>query len=213
MTPRPAAGRVAVNATEQARAELRAADAKIAGAIVDRTRGRVVRPKTPLPPAGCGRRYPRAVGVGIGGEMVTCPLPTGEVCYQCKAGVPPWHPLRLTIPGPPRTKKNNLRRAWSRKKQQVVTLPSLQWERWRDAVQDAIPDPPARIAAPVNCAAVFYRDARRGDAVGFYQGLADVLEAIGVVVNDRYIVAWDGSRLDCDPANPRVEVTLTSVET
>ena len=68
------------------------------------------------------------------------------------------------------------------------------------------------IARPVNCAALFYRDALRGDAVGFYQGLADVLEKAGIVENDKFIVSWDGSRLRKDAARPRVELVLTTTE-
>jgi hypothetical protein len=64
---------------------------------------------------------------------------------------------------------------------------------------------------PVNCRALFYRDANRGDAVGLYQGLADVLEHGGVVTNDKYLVSWDGSRLLKDSARPRVEVELIAI--
>ena len=62
-----------------------------------------------------------------------------------------------------------------------------------------------------NCMATFYRDAERGDATGYYQGLADVLQEIGVVTDDKHLTQWDGSRLLVDKANPRVVVTLTPV--
>ena len=65
------------------------------------------------------------------------------------------------------------------------------------------------IDTPHNIAAVFYRDANRGDAVGYYQGLADLLEKFGIVSNDKWLVSWDGSRLRKDKLNPRVEVELT----
>jgi len=101
-------------------------------------------------------------------------------------------------------------------------VPSEAWERWRDSIvfwRDPVMfhrsdlrshlDP---IKEPVNCAAIFYRDALRGDAVGYYQGLADVLEYYRIVEDDRFIVSWDGSRLEKDAKNPRVEVTLESEE-
>jgi len=47
----------------------------------------------------------------------------------------------------------------------------------------------------VNCRALIYRDKRIGDAVNYYQAIADALEEAGVVTNDRLIAAWDGSRL------------------
>lgn len=66
-------------------------------------------------------------------------------------------------------------------------------------------------AQPLNCGAIFYRDADRGDAVGYYQGLADALEAAGVVADDKWIKQWDGSRLAKDAGRPRIEVTLTAL--
>ena len=60
----------------------------------------------------------------------------------------------------------------------------------------------------MNCRALLYRDALIGDAAGYYQALADWLESSGVIVNDRLIVQWDGSRLLKDAARPRIEVTL-----
>lgn len=64
-------------------------------------------------------------------------------------------------------------------------------------------------AHAVNCRAVFYRDANRGDLIGYAQGLADLLEERGVLVNDALIQGWDGSRLDVDHERPRVEAELT----
>jgi Holliday junction resolvase RusA-like endonuclease len=110
------------------------------------------------------------------------------------------------IYGAPRTKKtsNRLVRAGKR----AVVLPSKAWATW---VQEAkIRGLSARLplTAALNCRAVFYRDADRGDAVGYYQGLADLLEKRRVIANDKQIVSWDGSRLLKDATNPRVEVTL-----
>jgi Holliday junction resolvase RusA-like endonuclease len=66
--------------------------------------------------------------------------------------------------------------------------------------------------AKVRCAAVFYRDADRGDAVGYYQGLADLLEKRGVLANDKQIADWNGSELRKDAQRPRVELTLEVLE-
>jgi len=69
------------------------------------------------------------------------------------------------------------------------------------------------IAMPVNAAALFYRDALTGDAVGYYQGLADALEEAGILIDDKFIVQWDGSRLLKDRENPRIELTITTLDT
>lgn len=121
--------------------------------------------------------------------------------------------LRLTILGIPRTKKNSARIVRGRTGR-PCPLPSAAWCKWCDSVSPPIRSALARagvapISHPVNCRAIFYRDANRGDAVGYYQGLADVLEKAGVVTNDVCITTWDGSRLRKDAANPRVELELT----
>lgn len=64
---------------------------------------------------------------------------------------------------------------------------------------------------PVNCRALIYRDALRGDAVGFYQAIGDFLQLAGIVTNDRYIVSWDGTRLCKDSVRPRIELELERV--
>lgn len=123
--------------------------------------------------------------------------------------------LTLTIPGIPRTKKNSGRIVPIGGRH--ILLPSEAWQTWADAVVPAIKAWATRqrlqpISRPVNCAAVFFRDALRGDAVGFYQGLADVLQHAGIVENDKHIVSWDGSRLRKDASRPRVELELTATE-
>jgi Holliday junction resolvase RusA-like endonuclease len=120
--------------------------------------------------------------------------------------------LKFRLFGAPRTKKNHSRLKWAPKKKRTVLVPSAAYEEWCNHVcvqlatmREPLPD------LHYNCAAVFYRDADRGDAVGYYQGLADALEAAGVLTDDKLITRWDGSRLDVDRANPRVELTLTPV--
>lgn len=118
-----------------------------------------------------------------------------------------------TILGAPRTKKTH--NAIVRAGGKLRVLPSPQFRKWaamavpqlRVARRGAAP-----IAEPVNVAAVFFRDARTGDAVGYYQALADALEDAGVVADDKWIVAWDGSRLDADPKRPRIELTISTGE-
>ena len=122
---------------------------------------------------------------------------------------------QFTVTGTPRTKKNSsvLVRPGGGK---LRPIPSKSWREWcRTAIivwkgRNLI-NADFRIDYPVNCKAVFYRDANRGDACGFYQGLADLLEKLGVVKDDKYIVSWNGSRLDKDAKNPRTEVELESI--
>lgn len=124
----------------------------------------------------------------------------------------------FTISGAPRTKKNSVR--LDTRGGRIRKLPSKAFEEWNQAAQMAIAAVRPRLrvnpseytfTAEVNCRALFYRDALRGDAVGFYQALADALQEGRIVQNDSLIVSWDGSRLFKDAANPRIEVTLETV--
>lgn len=134
-----------------------------------------------------------------------------------------WH---LVVDGPPRTKKtSNILATAGRRR---IVLPSKAWTKWTRGARvmfnvmfnyagaDAPLWTPIALMQPVrskvNCRALFYREADRGDAVGYYQGLADLLEKRTVIVNDRQIVSWDGSRLLKDAARPRVELWLEAVE-
>jgi hypothetical protein len=128
-------------------------------------------------------------------------------------------PWVFTIYGAPRTKKTHNVLATAGRpggRGRRIVLPSKAWERW---VKDARFDwqygavgafAPIAVSVPVNCSALFFCDAARGDAVGYYQGLADLLEKRGVVTNDKLIVTWDGSRLLKDTTTPRVIVVLTA---
>lgn len=125
--------------------------------------------------------------------------------------------VTFTVFGPPRTKKTSNR--VFRVKGRTVVMPSAANVAWTDAAvlqlrsafrkwsapsSSCIP-----ISQPVNVCALIYRDANRGDAVGYYQAIADALQGAGVVENDVLCVSWDGSRMLKDAKNPRVEITLS----
>jgi Holliday junction resolvase RusA-like endonuclease len=123
-------------------------------------------------------------------------------------------PIHLVLPGPARTKKNSA--TLQMRGRRRVLVPSDAWMAWRDRCRawwlqsfTVSRRPVAPPDVPLNCRALIYRDAHRGDAVGYYQGVADVLEELGVVENDEQLVAWDGSRLLLDRDRPRVELTIT----
>ena len=129
----------------------------------------------------------------------------------------PGESITFTLPVTPRTKKNS--RVHAKVRGRTVPLPSdayREMERlivsWCCARLGKIARLSYTLAQPLNCAAIFYRDANRGDAVGYYQGLADALESAGVLSNDKWIVQWDGSRLAKDAKRPRIEVTLTALD-
>lgn len=121
--------------------------------------------------------------------------------------------LTFTLLGPPRTKKNH--GVTDLRGNKPRQLPSKAYQVWDKLVQPqlavfrAYTRHPLPLTEPVNITALFYREALVGDAVGFYQALADSLQKGGIVLNDALVVTWDGSRLRKDDARPRVEVTIT----
>lgn len=119
--------------------------------------------------------------------------------------------LRLTVLGPPRTKKNSSR-VFPGAKFPIV-LPSKQYCVWEKAAKKQVPaqfSGPA-IARPVNVRAIIFRERRTGDLVNYMQAVADMLQSAGVLIDDKWVTGWDGSRLAKDAANPRVEIEITSM--
>lgn len=140
--------------------------------------------------------------------------------------------LRFTIFGAPRTKKTSNRIVRCAKFHKI--LPSEQYEAWfKDAMKQAplirrqLEEAGASLplTGKIHVAAKFYRDAARGDLLGYAQGLADYLQepaisrdfkklrdGAGVILNDSQIVSWDGTRLLVDAAQPRIEVEIIAEE-
>lgn len=142
----------------------------------------------------------------------------------------PGESITFTLPVTPRTKKNS--RVHAKVRGRTVPLPSKVYRKMEDQIAQwahsslatsakslvldwnlqASRASALHLAQPLNCAAIFYRDALRGDAVGYYQGLADALESAGVLSDDKWITQWDGSRMRKDAKRPRIEVTLTALD-
>ena len=119
----------------------------------------------------------------------------------------------IILMAPPRTKKNSGQFVSIGKgeKKRTIILPSKAYREWEKQVLGEAKKQAGSLAIdyPVNARVIFYRERATGDAVGYYQAIADVLQKAGVLKDDRYIVSWDGSRLAKDAVKPRVEVELT----
>lgn len=178
----------------------------------------VLRRRIAVLEAGGGQSSPVAPGRQADAGIAS-PAPTGRTKPHRKLPMPvglvgmrrevEGDVLRLTLFGPPRTKKT------SNRVMKVGGLlrvaPSKAWVEWRDSLwrSGQMPSPVRLPAEPVNCTALFYRANDSGDVHGFYQGLADVLEEGGVLPDDKWIKSWDGSQLLIDRGCPRIEITLT----
>jgi hypothetical protein len=123
--------------------------------------------------------------------------------------------MRLVILGSPVTKKNHGRIVTNRKTGKPFILPSEAYEHWAKL---AIPQLMEQwhgiepLDHPFGLRALVYRDRDAGDLGNFLSAICDVMEAAGVCVNDKWIQAFDGSRLRLDYVNPRCELYLFEID-
>lgn len=118
--------------------------------------------------------------------------------------------MKYVITGSPRTKKSHIRIVRIRGRPvPIQAKANAAWGKMAtEQLQVQNVGNPA-ISIPVAVRATFYREKRLGDLVNFMQALADALEGAGVVENDRLVESWDGTRMDVDRENPRVELEVT----
>lgn len=120
--------------------------------------------------------------------------------------------LRIVLPGRPITKKNSqeIIKVGNRRK----VIPSAQYKQYeRDCLWQMPSKAKQRIDMPVNVQCVYYMPTRhRVDLVNLLEATDDILVAAGVLEDDncRIVAAHDGSRVDYDKHNPRVEITISS---
>ena len=123
--------------------------------------------------------------------------------------------FHLVVPLAPRTKKNHSRIV--RVKGRPIIIPSAQHEAWFKAALLAVRLQwralgEEAFARPCAVSATFYRDRATGDLLNYCQALADLLQAAGVVEDDKFIASWDGSRAQVDRERPRIELHISPME-
>ena len=122
-------------------------------------------------------------------------------------------PLRLWLPGDPRTKKNS---------QQIHVRGSRRWiapsEAYRQYAADcALRIPSAarlHIDRPVNVQCVYHMATRRKvDLVNLLEATLDILVEAGVLADDnsRIAASHDGSRVQYDRERPGVDILITDI--
>lgn len=119
--------------------------------------------------------------------------------------------MEIVIYGQPRTKKNSSRIAFRGNKR--VLLPSKAFQAYEKVALMQL----ARVQAvhgPVSVRCRYFLQNRKSwpDLVGLLQATSDILQAAGVIDNDKYIVNYDGSEIaGLDRDNPRAEITITPI--
>lgn len=95
-----------------------------------------------------------------------------------------------------------------------MIIPSAQYRQYE---KDCMWQIPAKarlnIDVPMNVQCVYYMPTRRKvDLVNLIEATMDILVASKVLADDncRIVAAHDGSRVDYDKQNPRVEITISN---
>lgn len=120
--------------------------------------------------------------------------------------------LNFVIPIAPVTKKNSQRILRTRDGRSFIAPSSLYAKYEKEvckALKGIVVSP---ITAPVTVKATFYmKTHRRVDKSNLEEALHDVLVKAGILADDNrnIIASSDGTRVYCDPKNPRTEVTIT----
>jgi len=124
--------------------------------------------------------------------------------------------MKITLTGDPRTKKNSQRIIRIGRGSRII--PS---KAYMDYAEECALQLLAQRATntgidyPVNVACVYYmRTHRRVDLPNLLEATDDILKDNFVVVDDNcnVIATHDGSRVEYDKQNPRVEITITCIE-
>lgn len=119
--------------------------------------------------------------------------------------------MKLVIQGQPRTKKNSSRIALINNKR--VLLPSKAFKAYEKVALMQLAQVQA-VHGPVSVLFRYYLQDRKSwpDLVGLLQATSDILQAAGVIDDDKYIVNYDGSMIaGLDKDNPRVEIIIHQI--
>lgn len=120
--------------------------------------------------------------------------------------------LKIVLKGRAITKKNSSQiiKAGNRR----MLIPSAQYKQYeKDCLQQIPPKAKQRIDIPVNVQCRYYMPTRhRVDLVNLMEATMDILVKAGVLEDDncRIVCSHDGSYVDYDKHNPRVEITINS---
>lgn len=122
--------------------------------------------------------------------------------------------IHLTLYGDPHTKKNSAQILRTRSGAPFVA-PSKAYGDYETDCLRQIKKPRSPISARVNVRCVYYmKTARRVDLANLIEATTDILVKARVLEDDhcRIVAGHDGSRVEYDKQNPRVEIWFEEME-
>lgn len=122
--------------------------------------------------------------------------------------------MNLTLYGDPRTKKNSARILKGRSGGRFVA-PSKAFVDYQESCLWQIKRPHSPVSARVNVRCIYYMKTRRKvDLANLIEATCDILVKAGVLADDnsQIVAAHDGSRVEYDKNNPRVEIEIEGME-
>lgn len=126
--------------------------------------------------------------------------------------------MKLTIYGNPVTKKNSQRILYKFTKfgrKTPFIAPSKAYVDYETDCLRQIKRPRSPISARLNVRCVYYmKTARRVDLANLIEATTDILVKARVLEDDnsKIVAAHDGSRVELDRENPRVEIEIEEME-
>lgn len=127
-----------------------------------------------------------------------------------------WKRWWFVIPGAPRTKKNHSRIVVNRATGRPMVIPAKEYKEYEErcALHISHQIRGIKINEPVNLKCVYYMPTRhKVDLANLLGATCDILVKYGVLEDDnsRIVVSHDGSRVDYDKEDPRVEITIEKI--
>lgn len=124
--------------------------------------------------------------------------------------------MKMTLYGNPATKKNSMQIFKNSRTGQPFLTQSKRYKDYaRDCKKQITGKYKLKVDYPINLKCVYYRQTKhRVDLTNLLAATCDILTDCGVIADDNYkiVVSHDGSRVDFDKNNPRVEIEIERIE-
>ncbi len=123
--------------------------------------------------------------------------------------------MKMVIYGNPATKKNSMQIYKNNRTGRPFLTQSKRYKDYaRDCAMQITGKYKQAIDYPINLKCVYYRKTKhRVDLTNLLAATCDILTDCGVITDDNYkiVKSHDGSRIDFDKDNPRVEIEIMEV--